>query len=91
MSTYDVPPVGPTCKGLQYNIDKVNEFCNNWGLSVNVDKSKVMIFSKSGRVPKDHNLFKVGETVLEYVNQYKYLCVNISSTGTFLVAEKLLV
>ena len=29
---------------LQYNIAKVNEFCNNWGLSVNVDKSKVMIF-----------------------------------------------
>ena len=77
-------------KGLQYNIDKVNEFCNNWGLSVNVDKSKVMIFSKSGRVPKDHNLFKVGENVLEYVSQYKYLGVNISSTGKFLVAEKTL-
>ena len=26
---------------------------------------------KSGRVPKDHNLFKVGENVLEYVNPYK--------------------
>ena len=47
-----------------------------------------MIFSKSGRVPKDHNLFKVGENVLEYVNQYKDLGVNISSTGKNLVAEK---
>ena len=33
-------------------------------------------------------MFKVGENVLEYVNQYKYLGVNISSTGNFLVAEK---
>ena len=47
----DLLSISTTPKGLQYNIDKVNEFCNNWGLSVNVDKSKVMIFSKSGRVP----------------------------------------
>ena len=86
----DLLLLSTTPKGLHYNIDKVNEFCDNWGLSVNVDKSKVMIFSKSGRVPKDNNLFKVSENVLEYVNQYKYLGVNISSTGKCLVAGKTL-
>ena len=27
---------------LQHNITMINEFCNEWGLSVNADKSKVM-------------------------------------------------
>ena len=39
---------------LQRNITIINEFCNKWGLSVNADKSKVMVFSKSGRISKDH-------------------------------------
>ena len=37
----DLLLLSTTPKGLQYNIDKVNEFCNNWGLSVNVDKSRL--------------------------------------------------
>ena len=36
--------------GLQSNIDRVNTFCKLWGLSINVSKSKIMVFSKSGRV-----------------------------------------
>ena len=28
---------------LQHNINKLNEFCNKWGLSMNSDKSKIMI------------------------------------------------
>lgn len=75
---------------LEYNINKVNEFCRDWGLTINVDKSKVMLFSKSGRIPKAPQIFTVKDTLLEYVNQYKYLGVNISSNGNFSVAEKAL-
>ena len=28
---------------LQQNISKVNDFCNTWSLSINPDKSKIMI------------------------------------------------
>lgn len=73
---------------LQHNISKVNEFCNRWGLSINVDKSKIMIFSKNGQVSKDRYKFVVGQTRLECVNQYKYLGVNVSASGKFLTAEK---
>lgn len=75
---------------LQYNIDRVSEFCRDWGLSINIDKSKIMLFSKSGRLKKETHPFIIGNKILEYVNQYKYLGVNISSTGKFLVAEKTL-
>ena len=36
--------------GLQNNIDRVNAFCKSWGLAINTDKSKIMVFSKAGRV-----------------------------------------
>ena len=73
---------------LQRNITIINEFCNKWGLSVNADKSKVMVFSKSGRMSKDHYIFTIGHAVFENVNQYKYLGVNISANGKFMTAEK---
>ena len=33
--------------GLQRNIDRVNKFCKNWGLAINIDKSKIMVFLDS--------------------------------------------
>lgn len=74
--------------GLQQNISKVNEFCKRWDLSINTDKSKVMIFSKNGHVNKNHYKFVVDQNHLECVNQYKYLGVNVSANGKFLAAEK---
>ena len=35
--------------GLQNCMNKVDNYCLNWGLEINYDKSKVMIFNKSGR------------------------------------------
>ena len=37
---------------LQQNIGKVNEFCDRWGLSVNPDKTKTMIFKKIAKSRK---------------------------------------
>ena len=31
---------------LQKNIDRVHNFCHNWGLTINSEKSKIMVFSK---------------------------------------------
>ena len=73
---------------LQQNIEKVHEFCNRWGLSVNADKSKIMIFTKNGQVAKDRYRFKIGQICLEQVSSYKYLGVDISSSGKFSLAEK---
>ena len=74
--------------GLQNNIDRVNAFCKSWGLAINIDKSKIMVFSKAGRVSKDKFRFNLGGEEMEYVNHYKYLGVNISNTSKFSVAEK---
>ena len=33
-----------TADGLQHSINKAPDFCNQYGLSINLDKTKIMIF-----------------------------------------------
>ena len=42
----DLMLISKSATELQQNIGKVNEFCDRWGLSVNPDKTKTMIFTK---------------------------------------------
>ena len=84
----DLLLLSTTADGLQHNITKVQEFCKQWGLSINIDKTKIMIFSKNGRACKDRFQFIIGHSILECVNSYKYLGVEISANGKFLIAEK---
>ena len=52
-----------------------------WGLDINFDKSKIMIFNKTGRL-FSHN-FSIDNVILESVRQYKYLGVLFSLNGNF--------
>ena len=79
-----------TEEGLQRNINKVKDFCNKWGLVINTDKSKIMTFSKTGRLANNKFKFNIDNDELEYVKQYKYLGVIFSSNGKFSAAEKTL-
>ena len=40
-------------EGLQKSLDILFEYYNKWKLTVNIDKSKVMIFRKGGRISDD--------------------------------------
>ena len=84
----DLLLLSTTAEGLQHNINKVEDFCKQWGLSINVDKTKIMVSSKTGRTTADRCQFIIGQTHLECVNYYKYLGVEISPNGKFLTAEK---
>ena len=54
-----------------------------WNLSINIGKSKVVIFNKSGR--KMYRRFSIGNIELEVhvVNTYIYLETGITSNGSF--------
>ena len=86
----DLVLMSTTEEGLQSNINMVNEYCTKWGLAINTDTSKVMTFSKTGRMLKDRFKSIVGSDDIEYVNQYKYLGVIFTSNGKFSVSEKTL-
>jgi hypothetical protein len=44
MSAADILLLSEIAEGLQKSLDKLNEYCKKWKLSVNVKKIKAIIF-----------------------------------------------
>ena len=70
---------------LQYALDKFYVYCTKWKLKVNVDKTKILVFSK-GRMIKRN--FYYNEIIIENVKEFKYLGVMFSRTGSFCKTKK---
>ena len=72
----DIVLLSKSAKGLQTLLCRLEDFCNKWNLKVNINKTKIIIFNKAGRVLKGYN-FTYGNNLLEHVNEYKYLGIYI--------------
>ena len=81
----DLILLSETPRGLQECLDKLQIYCNNWGLEVNITKSKVMIFSNSGRLLSTQ--FHLNNTPLTNTKNYTYLGVKFSINGKFTDAQ----
>ena len=78
----DIVLLSKSAKGLQTLLCRLEDFCNKWNLKVNINKTKIIIFNKAGRVLKGYN-FTYGNILLEHVNEYKYLGIYFRSSGIF--------
>ena len=52
-------------------INKLNEFCTRWRLTINVDKTNVIHFRRA-TTPRSNYEFKCGNKILTYTSKYKY-------------------
>ena len=68
-------------ENLQRCLDGLKEYCENWKLQTNADKTKVVIFSK--QKVKANNVFRLGDKELEIVDEFKYLGVTFKYNGHF--------
>ena len=82
----DVVILSTSKTGLQEKLKKLEKFCSDWCLQVNINKSKVIVFNKSGTTSKDEFFFE--NTKLENVHDYKYLGLQFSASGSFSLARK---
>ena len=73
-------------EGLQKMLDVLYSYCNDWKLSVNVSKTKIVVFRKSGRLNPNIKWFYNDEEV-EAVNQFTYLGLTLTYTGNFHKAQ----
>ena len=78
----DLILLSDSAQGLQCALDKLQSYCQKWKLLVNIDKSNVMIFNKSGRVLTKH-IFKYGDCILKITNEYCYLGIIFTPSGSF--------
>ena len=63
---------------LQNQLNVLSTFCLKYGLSVNLSKTKVVVFRNGGRLRQNERFYFNGAD-LEHVSHYKYLGVLFSS------------
>jgi hypothetical protein len=67
---------------LQTMLNKLKEWCKQWRVLVNTNKSKCIHFRK-GRTQRSDFVFTIGENILQTVETYKYLGVIFHEKGSF--------
>ena len=77
----DIIILSETPEGLQNCLNNLDEYCKEWKLEVNKKKTKVMVFTKSGKILKG-NRFIFNKFRLRNVTQYKYLGFVLAASGT---------
>ena len=73
-----------SAQGLQNAINKTHDFYNSIGLQINESKTKVMIFNGQGRKLSNvvGHTFYIGTAVIEVVDTYEYLGINLKPSGS---------
>ena len=68
---------------LQKQLDVLYDYRVEWGLSVNMKKTAVMVFNKAGRILNCSRGFTFNNTEIDTVNSYCYLGVMFTLSGSF--------
>ena len=75
----DLLLLSQTEAGLNSMLETLNHYATSNGLNINIDKTKVMIFNKTGRHIR--KTFYLGETIIETSREYKYLGFKVTPYG----------
>ena len=83
----DLVILSESASGLQLALDKLNVYCRIWNLEVNIDKTKIMIFNKAGKMFTKYS-FVINDVQIKNVDEYKYLGTIFKPSGIFTAAAK---
>ena len=73
----------PTKESLQQHLDLLRRFCQTWALTVNLSKTKIMVFQKKSSHQDHKYKFHLDTIALEHTKNYTFLSLNISATSNF--------
>ena len=72
---------------MQTMLDCLDQWCLNWGLAINFDKSKVIHFRNASHPRTEYN-FHCGQSHVDIIDQYKYLGVVFTEHLDFMQMSK---
>lgn len=84
----DLVLVAPTAQKLQNLVNILSDLCKNYRMTVNVDKTKTMVFRKNYQTRQPEILIKYDGRILEQVRSYKYLGIYFDEYLKFGKAEE---
>lgn len=73
----DLVLLAETATDMQKLLDITNNWCNNWKLTVNANKTKIVHFRRKN-FKNCQAILKMGETVLNQADNYRYLGVMLN-------------
>lgn len=79
-----------TPMGLQNKLNIIHEQSKRLGLTVNINKTKIMVFRKGGHLSR-HEKWFYGNTPLEVVNNYSYLGFTFTTRLSFVNSSTTLI
>jgi hypothetical protein len=82
----DTVLMAESASNLQTLLDKFYLYCDILKMKVNVDKTKILVFS-NGRLPRNLH-FNYNGTNTERVKYFNYVGIYFSRTGSFKVSKK---
>ena len=85
----DAVLIAETPEGLQSMLDSLNNYCNDWNLTVNVQKTNIIVFRNGGVIRENESWIYQNEHI-EIVNQfsYNYLGMIFNYNGKFIITQK---
>ena len=86
MCADDTVVLADTAEGLQKALDSFAKYCKKWHLTINTDKTKVLIFTRKKR--QINTIFKLNGQALETVDHYNYLGIIFAKNSNFFKARK---
>ena len=85
----DLVILSESATGLQTGLDDLHRptYCKKWDLTINMNKSQIMIFNKPGRTIKK-DIYSINDIPVRITNEYKYLGIIFKPSGSFTNAIK---
>jgi hypothetical protein len=84
---YDMVILGNSPSDLQNSINLLHKYCETWGLEVNTEKTKIVVFRKRGPLKIDEK-WSYDNEPLEVVNDFNYLGTVFNYTGNYSLIRK---
>lgn len=78
----DMALIGRSVEELQESLSLLHTYCNTWGLEVNTEKTKIVVFRNRGQVRNDEVWTYNGE-IIDVVDDFNYLGTIFNYTGSF--------
>ena len=85
----DMVIVGNSPEDLQNSLNLLFKYCSDWGLTVNIQKTKIVVFRKRGQI-REGESWTYNDEHIEVVNDFNYLGIVFNYTGTFVLNQETL-
>ena len=85
----DIVLFGETDADLQNALNILEDYCSRWKLTVNTEKTKIMVFRKGGRLSSNLK-FTYQDKTIEVINKFSYLGIVLTSGGSSYETQKTL-